>query len=201
MKMLSVLLVTLALAAPTLAQEAPRATTPAMAYTTVPDTPQAAPPAPAERRPLPTRNVKVDVTITEQNGTEAPVKKIVSLLVADGRSSSVRTITAVPTYTGNMRDLPLNIDANVTVTPEQRVLLDLRFNYSSIGIMEPVLPKGFTPKNEDERVASGSRPSLVAIVENLTALLTPGTPVAVARSADPATDRIVTVEVKAEILR
>jgi len=107
----------------------------------------------------------------------------------------------VPTYTGNMRDLPLNIDANVTVTPEQRVLLDLRFNYSSIGIMEPVLPKGFTPKNEDERVASGSRPSLVAIVENLTALLTPGTPVAVARSADPATDRIVTVEVKAEILR
>jgi hypothetical protein len=145
--------------------------------------------------------VKVDVTITEQNGTEAPVKKIVSLLVADGRSSSVRTITAVPTYTGNMRDLPLNIDANVTVTPEQRVLLDLRFNYSSIGIMEPVLPKGFTPKNEDERVASGSRPSLVAIVENLTALLTPGTPVAVARSADPATDRIVTVEVKAEILR
>jgi hypothetical protein len=187
--------------APPQPPRAPQAAQAPQAEREMPPPPPPAPPPPAEKRPLPTRNVKVDVTITEQNGTEPAVKKVVSLLVADGRSSSVRTVTGVPTYTGNMRDLPLNIDANVTVTPEQRVLLELRFNYSSIGIMEPVLPKGFTPRNEGEREASGSRPSQVQIVENLTVLLTPGTPAAVARSADPATDRTVTVEVKAEILK
>ncbi|BCS33924.1 hypothetical protein TBR22_A31520 [Luteitalea sp. TBR-22] len=229
MKTLSLVLLITALGTPVLAQDAPHLAPPAMMYVNVPDTPQAAQPAPprapqpaqppqggekfdmpvpppapppsAERRPLPTRNVKVDVTITEQSGTSAPVKKVVAMVVADGRSGGVRAITTVPVYTGNTRDLPLNVDATVTVTPEQRVLLELRFNYSSMAIMAPELPKGFAATNEAERLQSAPRPSQVNIVETVTALLTPGTPTVVARSADAATDRTVTVEVKAEILK
>lgn len=195
MKTSFAVVVMLALAAPAIAQSATEAST----QPSSPAAPTVGVPPP--QRSLPTRNVKVEVTITEQSGSTAPVKKVVSLVVADGRSSGVRTVTGVPIYTGANRDLPLNVDATVALASDQRVLLDLRFNYSSVSIMQPELPKGFTPTSEGERGASAPRPSQVNIVETVTALLTPGTPLLVARSADAATDRTVTVEVKADILK
>jgi hypothetical protein len=227
MKTLSVLLVTFALATSALAQDAPVARTRTLTPGTpplaiappdqqtgappqLPRTPQPAeaPQAerelapPPERRPLPTRNVKVDVTITEQNGTAPPVKKVVSLVVADGRQSSVRSNTTAPIANGNNRDLPLNVDASVNLTPDQRVLLELRFVYASAAVMAPLAgegrPAAVTP---EEKMAASSRPGYSTLQNSLTFLLTPGTPIAAARSADPATDRTVTVEVKAEILK
>ena len=227
MKTLSVVLVITALATPALAQDAPRAvaqtlspSAPALALPppgqptppTPPRAPQAerelppppppAPPPPSEKRPLPTRNVKVDVTITEQSGTAAPVKKVVSLVVADGRSSGVRSMANVPLATGPYRELPLHVDASVNVTPEQRVLLELRFNYTSVSVMTPIAGEGMpaptTPAQQDMRAP---KPGFSSINDSLTLLLTPGNPVVAARSADAASDRTVTVEVKAEILR
>ena len=232
MKTLSVILVITVLATPALAQDAPRATTPDMAYATVPDTPQAAPPAPpvpprapqpaqapradremppppppappppGEKRPLPTRNVKVDVTVTEQTGSATPVTKVVSLVVADGRQSNVRSNTTAPIANGNSRDLPLNVDASVNLTPDQRVLLELRFVYASAAVMAPLAGDGRpAPVTPEEKMAALSRPGYSTLQDSLTFLLTPGTPIVAARSADAATDRTVTVEVRAEILK
>lgn len=230
MKTFAFLLVVTALATPALAQDTPRVTIPDVgrvtrpdtAYVTVPDQPQvtvpdkpqatvpdtprgdqAAPPAPAhapplpfERRPMPTRNVKVDVTITEQHGSAAPAKKIVSLVVADGRSSSVRSLSTGPVVRDNPRNLPLNADVNATLTPEQKVLLELRFTYSSVVSNAPSAGAGREPAHTTIPTVS-----VADITENLTVLLTSGVPTVIARSADAATDRTVTVEVKAEILR
>jgi hypothetical protein len=169
---------------------------------TPPPPPPAAPPPPGERRPLPTRNVKVDITISEQSSGVAPVKKVVSLVVADGRSSGVRTNTTVPIADGNTRDLPLNVDASVNLTPDQHVLLELRFVYQSVKVMAALAGEGLPDSARPEAKAGASpRPGYSMINNSLTFLLTPGTPVVAARSADAATDRIVTVEVKAEILK
>lgn len=216
MKTLSALLVITACIAPASAQDAPQAVaqtlspaTPPLAMAQpgqpappAPPPPPPAPPPPAEKRPLPTRNVKVDVTITEQTGSAVPVKKVVSVVVADGRQSSVRSHTNAPIATGTSRDLPLNIDASVNLTPDQRVLLDLRFLYASVGVMAPLAGEGRpAPVTPEEKIAASPRPGFSTIQDSLTFLLTPGTPVVAARSADAATDRTVTVEVKAEILK
>ena len=209
MKTLSAVLIITALTIPAFAQEAPRAAVPtpspsASATQTErqPPPPPPAPPPAAEKRPLPTRNVKVDVTITEQSGTAAPVKKVVSLVVADGRQSGVRSNTNAPIANGTVRDLPLNIDASVNLTPDQRVLLDLRFLYASVNVMAPLAGEANpTPTTPGEKAAAASKPGYSSIQDSLTFLLTPGQPVIAARSADAVTDRTVTVEVKAEIVR
>ncbi|MBA2355685.1 MAG: hypothetical protein H0V80_13590 [Acidobacteria bacterium] len=146
--------------------------------------------------------MKIDVTITEQSGSAAPEKKVVSLVVADGRSSGVRSTASVPIANGNIRDLPLNVDASVNVTPDQRVLLELRFVYQSVSAMNPLASEGRpAPATVDEKAAAAPRPAYTTINDALTFLLTPGTPVIAARSANAATDRIVTVEVTAAILK
>jgi hypothetical protein len=170
---------------------------------TMPPPPPPAPPAPQERRPLPTRNVRIDVTITDQTGTATAMKKVVSMVVADGRSSGVRSNTSVPLVTGGPnRDLPLNVDAYANITPEQKVLLELKFNYSSVNFITPVGTKDRpAPTSDVERDLSSPRAAIANITEELRVLLLPNTPTIVARSADAAADRTVTVEVKAEILK
>ena len=197
----------------------PQVTVPDTSRSTVPDTPrgdQAAalappptptpaqgsrterdtPPPPAERRPLPTRNVKVDVTISEQGGTSAASKKVLSLVVADGRWGSVRSMSTGPTVADNRKNLPLSADVNATLTPDQRVLLELRFTYSSY-----VSGASSAPSGNAEADRARTALSVADLTENLTVLLTSGAPAIVARSADAASDRTVTVEVKAEILK
>jgi hypothetical protein len=174
---------------------------------TLPPPPPPGPPPPGERRPLPLYNVKVDVTITDQTGTGTPVKKVVSMVVADGRSSGVRSMTSVPIATGGPnRNLPLNVDATANVTPDRKILLDLRFNYASVTFVVPVGSQDRpAPTTDEERTLTrdltAPRAAESNITENLTVLLSSGTPFVVARSADAAADRTVTVEVKAEILK
>lgn len=219
------LIVTAVLAAPVFTQDVPEPSQVAQARTpqpaqpqserqpaeererTMPPPPPAAPPAPSERRALPTRNVKVDVTITDQTGSAAPVKKVVSVILADGRPGGVRSMTSVPLVSfGPNRDLPLHVDATATVTGEQKVLLDLRFNYASVSMLPPVGvgtgPEATTDAEKArDRDVSAPRAAFGNITENLSVLLTPNVPIVVSRSADAAIDRTVTVEVKAEILR
>lgn len=167
-----------------------------------PPPPPAAPPPPSERRPVPTQNVKVDVTITEQTGTGAPTRKTVTVIAADGRSSGVRSNSNVPLSTGPYRDLTLNVDASVNVTADRRVLLDLRFLYTSVSVMTPLAGEGRSaPVTPAEKDAAAPKPGFSSIQDILILLLTPGTPVIAARSADAASDRTVTVEVRAEILK
>ena len=170
---------------------------------TMPPPSPPAPPAPVELRPYPAQNVRLEVTITDQTGTAAPTKKVVAIVMADGRASAVRSTTGVPIVTtSDTQNLVLNVDANATVTTDKKVLVDLRFNYSSMAFVAPIgVKERPTPMNEVERQLSSPRSSLSVITENITVLLPDGTPTIVARSNDAATDRTVTVEVKAEILK
>ncbi len=157
--------------------------------------PAGVPPAPpAARRTLPTRNVKVTVNISDQQGDGPVSVKTVELVIADGYRGNVRSSAQVPTPIGPYRTLPLNVDAEAIITPEARVLLELRFNY---GIVEAAAAVP-APADDERRPA---QPRFAEISENLIVLLTQGVPLVASRSADAASDRRVTVEVQAEILK
>ena len=87
-----------------------------------------------------------------------------------------------------------------------QVLLALRFPDPSVRLTPPVgAGAGPAPVTEEEKARdrdmTAPRPAFGNITENLAVLLSQNVPIVVARSADAATDRTVTVEVKAEILK
>ena len=178
------------LADPSLVPQAPTEQAP-----TPPSMPNAPGAVLAPTRPVPTRNVRVNVVITDQAGTTAPVVKTVTMVIADGRRNQVRSMSRLRRQTSSMTSelvpLHLNVDAQATVTTDKRVLVELRFNYG-IAVRSGAEPSGSATVAADAGVAE--------ISEELALLLTPGTSVVAAESADATSDRKVKVEVRAEIL-
>jgi hypothetical protein len=149
----------------------------------------------------------VDVTITDQSSGGKPATKTVTLLQANGDRSSIRSSNdvAVPQrvvrdgsdaaeaggtpardYAYNFTALPLNIDARSYVMDDSRVRLELQLSY------ETAVP---------DRVVRPGQPVTAKVTENLSVVLESGKPVVVSQSADAASDRKVTVEVKATIVK
>jgi hypothetical protein len=128
------------------------------------------------------------VTITDQQGSAAPVKKTVSVVVADTRSGSVRTAA---TFANLVGPVSMNMDADAALLSDSKVRVGLKLQYD---LPSPVT-LGRNAGNEERQ------PVRTSIGESLTLVLESGKPVVVAQSADPVSDRQVTVEVKATILR
>ena len=82
---------------------------------------------------------------------------------------------------------PLNVDARPTVTQDGRISLELTIEYRAWP--EP------RSRSELRQIVQ------VSINESLTALLENGKPLLVTQSAEPISDRKVTVEVKATVLK
>ena len=148
---------------------------------TAPAAAEKAPPAkpataPAEAPPPPGQalNVKLDFTITDQNGPGEPSKKTVSMLVADRAGGSIRSI-------GNSVRAMLNVDATPQILPNGAIKVQLGLEYNP--------QKGDGP-------ATGS-----ALNQRVAIVLLPGKPLILSQAADPLSDRKITVEVRAEILR
>ena len=76
--------------------------------------------APAMGQPL---NVKLDITITDQNGPGDPTKKTVSMIVADRASGSIRSI-------GNNVRAMLNVDATPQILPTGVIRVQLALEYN-----------------------------------------------------------------------
>jgi hypothetical protein len=149
-------------------------------------------------RPGP-QDVRLDVTINDQSGSGKPVAKTVTMVVADRESGSIRSQTRMPfrlpvrpadpsgpppPEAWNTENLPLNVDAWPTILPDGRVRVKLVLSYRTASSMP----------------GAASAPMAMATVEkNLIAVLSDGKPLVVSESADAATDRKVTVEVKATI--
>jgi hypothetical protein len=148
-----------------------------------PPTPPAAPAAPAAPRRGQPINVRVEVTITDQRGGAAPLKKTLSVIVADQQGGMVRSESLIP----NMGAVPLHIDAAPEILPDGKIRLRFGLNYD--------LPMEGQPGATPERVAKTS------IRENLTLILESAKPMLVTQSADPVGDRQVMVEVKATVLK
>jgi hypothetical protein len=137
-------------------------------------------------------NVRVEITITDQAGSNAPVKKTLSVIAADHTNGSVRSkvIVAVPGPEGpevkhfRYEDLPLNVDVRPDIMENGLIKTQLVLNYETYN----------TARESGSAVRS-------VVTGNQTMMLENGKPLIVSQSADAATDRKVTLELKATILR
>jgi hypothetical protein len=141
------------------------------------------PPAPPTRRLGQPINVRVEVTITDQRGSAAPIKKTLSVIVADQQNGMVRSESLSP----SVGAVPLHIDAQPEILPDGKIRLRFSLNYD--------LPMDSLTTAAPERVAKSS------IRESLSLILESGKPMLATQSADPVGDRQVMVEVKATVLK
>src|SRR6476660_10552974 len=128
-------------------------------------------------------NVRVEFTITDQQTGVPTTSKTVMLTTSNRQWGRIRTQITSRIYGG----APLNVDARPTVTQDGRISLELTIEYSQ--------------GRNSEVEANSDKIVQVSINESLTALLENGKPLLVTQSADPISDRKVTVEVKATIVR
>jgi hypothetical protein len=138
------------------------------------------PTPPAPQNP----NIKLELTITDTY-TQTPSTKTVTMLVLTGERGSIRTMNQLPNGPG----VQLNMDAHVALFPSPapagRIRLLLTFEY--------------TPVQAGPQADSRPRPA--QLTESLTVVLQDGQKLMISQSADPVTDRKVTVEVTATVLR
>jgi hypothetical protein len=145
------------------------------------------PPAPAQnmvsRGSRVDRNVKLDLTIVDTY-TGKPVSKTVSMMLASGYSGRIRTQNVI----NNRYPVELNVDATAEVTANASgIRVHLTFEYNP------------APEPAQAEANPVLRPA--SLNESFVVLLDDGKPLMVTRSADPATDRSVTVELTATIQR
>ncbi|HSL23293.1 MAG TPA: hypothetical protein VK886_17320 [Vicinamibacterales bacterium] len=136
---------------------------------------------PAPRPPVDTGqvvNVKVDITISEQAGSAAAQTKNVSIVAADGNTGRIRSYNPL----GGARAGELNVDVRPRLVQGGRVRVDLVVEYRPFaqGASEAATP---------------------GLSESMTVYLQEGKPLVVSQSADPNSDRRVTLEVRAQVLR
>ena len=112
-----------------------------------------------------------------------------SVVVGDGQSGGVRTL--VTTYNSAPGPVPLNMDAQPVLLADGKVRLRLTLQYD----LPPPAIQGGNPGGEERQATRTS------INQSLTLVLDNGKAIVAAQSADPVSDRQVSLEVKATILR
>jgi hypothetical protein len=131
-------------------------------------------------------NIKVDVTISDQPSGGAPaLKKTVSVVTGDAMNGLIRTNAW---YENVSNPVPLNVDAEPEILADGKIRVRVNVQYD--------LP-AFT------RGGDAPAPALrrTELRENLSLILESGKPIIATQSADPVSDRQVTIEVKATILK
>ena len=160
-------------------------TQPAQAPTPQKEQPQKEQPQKQAEAPRPLRfaeaNVHIEVTITDQSGTAAPDKKVVSLLAADRTMGRIRANATREKPTLGRMGSNLNVDARPTILEGNRIMLELTLEY--------------TPLRENDVLPPTN------LNESLNVLLINGKPQAISQAADPVSDRRMTVEVKATVVK
>jgi len=148
---------------------------PAPPRAAAPATPAPAPPPPVvavDITPGQLLNIQVDVTIVAEATGEAPVRKTVSLTVADRQSGSVRSTDSRNAGVGDL----LNVDVLPMVQKNGRILTRVGLEY-----------------------ASAKQPPVVQL--RAQPLLESGKGLLVSRAVSPNADRTVTVEITATVLK
>lgn len=148
------------------------------------------PPAAVEVQPNPRfvrtlTNVQVELTLSDQVGTQAPDKKTVSMIVSSGNWGKIRSAGNVRPANEAPFVVDLNVDARPFVSTEGQIQLELTIVYS---------PPGGADKDN-------LKPRPTGVNQSLTVVLQSGKPLVVSQAADPVSDRKVIVEVKATILK
>ncbi|MEP6592886.1 MAG: hypothetical protein ABJC51_04300, partial [Acidobacteriota bacterium] len=160
-----------------LAHPAVEAQEPAPAKAAAVPTAEAAPARPAPpAKPL--SNVSIEVAITDQSGPGDPVRKVVGMIVADGKMGSVRSngqvMVKMDEHVGNWQPVKLYVDASPTLYAgdPSSILLFLTLEY--------------TPGRYGDEDGAQGRTDLN---ERLSVNLESGKPLVLSRAADPSTNR------------
>jgi hypothetical protein len=136
-------------------------------------------------------NVRLELTITDQSGGGQPEKKTITMLVADGFDGRVRAANVVTEpSTASRYNVQLNADAAVSLVADDKVRARITVEYSAAGTAVFSTSDGsnfFNPPT--------------GLNETVTVILANGKPTVITQSADPATDRKVTLEATATIVR
>ena len=163
----------------------PRAPAPPTVSAAPPPPPPApAPPAPRkEGQPI---NIRVDTTISESGGNAPPVKKTVTAVAGDGFDASVRETASLTQAAPGLAPGPtsLNVDASPTILSNGKIRVRVTLQYAA----------GQAQPSSEQRIRTDIRQTLVLNLEN-------GKPLVISEASDPLSDRHVTVEVTATILR
>jgi hypothetical protein len=129
-------------------------------------------------------NLRLEFTVTDQIGSAPPVKKTITMNVADGESGRIRTNADVYRKNSPVTVVPLSVDAYPTIEGG-KIRLRASLEYQLLSPPpEPELPAGKT-----------------SIAQGVTSILSDGVSTVLSQSADPLTDRKVTLEVKATIIK
>lgn len=173
---------------------------PAPAPPPAPSAPPAAkpvppPPPPAPAPGQPNANVQLDVVVTDTVSGK-PEAKRVTLLLRNNRAGQLRTEGQI-WVDGQLWAVELAFDGRVNIVAPGLIEAMVTFNYAAppIGSITSgeEAGRGLTPPAHRQL----SPPAKVQ--ESLSAVLRTGQPMLVSRSADPVTNRTVTVELTATI--
>jgi hypothetical protein len=166
-------------------QEAPPRPSPKPAPGKAAPAPEAKTEKEAPRREGQLANVRIDVRIIDERGGQPAMTKAVSLTVADRRNGFIRSSAEAPfgSKTENLRSIPLNVDASPLIEGG-RIRLDLGLEYNFV-----------------DTSGEAKQYPKIEIRDRLSLVLDDGKPLRVAQSADPLSDRRVSLEVTATILR
>lgn len=123
------------------------------------------------------RNIKLDVTFADTVGPDGATTKTLTMLVLNARNGQIRS-------TGRDGGI-INIDAHPVDLNDGRVSVNLTIEY--------------LPELSAQQLQSGVRLGMLS--QSLTVLLDSGKPTVITQSADPRSDRKVTVEVTATVVK
>jgi hypothetical protein len=129
-------------------------------------------------------NVKLDLTITDQSAPGEAAKRTVSMILADRQGGSIRSAGSV-IASGTRINVTLNVDARPQILDDNRILLDLTLEYA--------------PKPISENANTGEGRS--HLTERLALIVDPGKPMVISNASDPTSDRRITVELMATMLK
>ena len=124
------------------------------------------------------QNIKIDITFADTLAGDTPVRKTMTVLVAENRGGKIRS-------TGLHQGV-INIDAMPSMAGD-RILLHLTIEY-----MPDLTAQGQPPQNSSR---------IGMLTQSLSVLIENGKPTVVTQSADPTSARRVTVEVTATIIK
>ena len=130
-------------------------------------------------------NVQIELTLTDQVGTQVPDKKTVSMIVASGNWGKVRSAGSARPPGEAPFGVELNVDARPYVSVDGPIQLELTLHYA---------PPGGADKDSLKVRPTG-------INQSMTVVLQSGKPLVISQAADPVSDRKVIVEVKGTILK
>jgi hypothetical protein len=132
-------------------------------------------------------NVQIELTLSDQLGSAAPDKKTVSMIASSGNWGKIRSAGTIRPQGDAPYPVVLNVDARPFVSVDGPVQLELTLEYY------PMKDAG------QEKEGAKQRPS--GINQSQTVILQSGKPLIVSQAADPISDRKVTVEVRATVLK